>query len=95
MLPVPLLVLCCCSFRKHTNFPSEGAILPAALPGIGWSDHWSFWQVGYKAVMVTDTAPYRYFYYHSSEDTIDKIDFDKMTRVVEGLEKVVADLTGI
>ena len=83
------------SFRNFTEFPSEGATLPSALPGIGWSDHWSFWQVGYKAVMVTDTAPYRYFYYHSSEDTIDKIDFDKMTRVVVGLEKVIADLTGI
>ncbi|MHA1575645.1 MAG: hypothetical protein ACTSXL_05885 [Alphaproteobacteria bacterium] len=43
--------------------------------------------------MVTDTAPYRYQFYHSSEDTIDKIVFDKMTRVVSGVEKVIIELS--
>jgi len=83
------------SFRKNAKFPSEGVALPAFYSGIGWSDHWSFWQAGYKAIMVTDTAPYRYYYYHSSEDTIDKIDFDKMARVVAGLKNVIAELAGI
>ena len=48
------------SFRRSARFPSEGVAVPDAFPGIGWSDHWSFWQVGYPAVMVTDTAPFRY-----------------------------------
>src|SRR5437763_6383409 len=51
------------SFRRHTDFPSEGAALPSAVPGVGWSDHWSFWKHGYKAIMVTDTAPFRYPHY--------------------------------
>ncbi|HBE58734.1 MAG TPA: aminopeptidase [Cyanobacteria bacterium UBA11149] len=48
------------TFRLYDQFPSEGAVLPNWIPGVGWSDHWSFWQEGYKAIMVTDTAPYRY-----------------------------------
>ena len=44
------------TFRAATQFPSEGAALPTRVPGIDWSDHWAFWQFGYPAIMVTDTA---------------------------------------
>ena len=80
------------SFRQHARFPSEGAARPGALPGVGWSDHWAFWQVRYPAVMVTDTLPFRYEHYHRSTDTADRIDFDRMARVVDGMQQVVADL---
>lgn len=80
------------AFRRDTEFPSEGGALPADLPGIGWSDHWAFWQQGYPAIMITDTAPFRYPYYHTAQDTPDKIDYSKLARVVDGLETVVVDL---
>ncbi|MBE9039910.1 M28 family peptidase [Oscillatoriales cyanobacterium LEGE 11467] len=80
------------SFRRHTQFPSVGGAFPSQLPGVGWSDHWSFWQKGYKALMVTDTAPFRYIHYHTLEDTPDKVDFQKLARVVSGLAKVIVDL---
>ena len=80
------------AFRAHAKFPSEWAALPAQYGDIGRSDHWSFWQVDYPAIMVTDTAPFRYPHYHRASDTIDKIDYDRMARVVSGLESVVADL---
>jgi hypothetical protein len=80
------------TFRKHAEFPSEGAALPEAVPGAGWSDHWSFWQMGYPAIMVTDTAPFRYPHYHSAEDTPDKIDYERMARVVGGLLPVIREL---
>jgi hypothetical protein len=60
--------------------------------GIDRSDQWSFWQFGYPGVMITDTAPFRYPYYHHPLDTPDKIDFDHMARVVAGLEGVVREL---
>jgi hypothetical protein len=81
------------SFRDHVKFPSQGTALPSFIPGVGWSDQWSFWQQGYPGIMVTDTAPYRYQYYHTEDDTIDKIDFDKFTRVVNGLVDVITDLS--
>jgi Zn-dependent M28 family amino/carboxypeptidase len=81
------------SFRQNAKFPSEGAILPNQVNGAGWSDHWSFWQENYPGIMVTDTAPFRYPYYHTSEDTPDKINYDHLARVVAGLEMVIKDLT--
>jgi hypothetical protein len=79
-------------FRKHANIPSEGAALPAFIPGVSWSDQWSFWRNGYPAIMVTDTAPFRYPYYHSANDTPDKLDYDRFTLVVSGMEKVIEEL---
>jgi hypothetical protein len=79
-------------FRATTKFPSEGAAPFAGIPGVGWSDQWSFWQVGYPAIMVTDTAPFRYPHYHSTTDTPEKLDYERMARVVMGLESVIADL---
>lgn len=80
------------TFRQQEQFPCEGAALPEALPGVGFSDHWSFWQEGYPAAMVTDTAMFRYPHYHAAADTADQIDYDRLARVVRGLEKVVAEL---
>lgn len=79
-------------FRKHGKIPSEGASLPAFIPGVSWSDQWSFWQQGYPAIMVTDTAPFRYPFYHSSSDTPDKLNYDRFTLVVSGMEKVIQEL---
>jgi hypothetical protein len=80
------------SFRNSAKFPSIGAAVPASIPGAGWSDHWSFWRQGYPAIMVTDTAIFRYPHYHLASDTPDKIDYESMARVVCGLEDVVESL---
>lgn len=79
-------------FRKNAKIPSVGASLPDALPGVGWSDHWSFWQEGYVGLMVTDTAPFRYPHYHRATDTPDKINFPELTKAVDGLVFVVEEL---
>jgi hypothetical protein len=79
-------------FRRHAQIPSQGAALPSGIPGIGWSDQWAFWQHGYRGIMITDTAPFRYPHYHSASDTPDKLDYDTMARVVQGLEKVIDHL---
>jgi Zn-dependent M28 family amino/carboxypeptidase len=80
------------SFRRHAQLPSEGAALPTGVPGVGWSDHWAFWQHGYPAFMITDTAPFRYPHYHARSDTPDKLDYESMARLVLGLEPVIRDL---
>ena len=77
------------AFRESTEFPSEGIAAPGWIPGIGWSDHWSFWREGYPGVMITDTAPFRYPHYHTPQDTPDRIDYDRFTRVVTGVARVV------
>jgi Zn-dependent M28 family amino/carboxypeptidase len=80
------------SFRRHASIPAEGAAVPGWITGIGWSDHWAFWQQGYPAVMVTDTAFFRYEHYHMPRDTPDRVRYGHLARVVAGLEKVITDL---
>ena len=80
--------------RPPAEFPSEGVAAPAFIPGVDWSDHWSFWQQGYPALMVTDTALYRYPWYHSVQDTPDKIDYERLARVVTGLGGMLEELAG-
>jgi hypothetical protein len=87
-----LIRRCVGSFRSHAAFPSLGAGLPSIVPMVGASDHWSFWLQGYPSLMVTDTAPFRYPHYHKRTDTPDKIEYERLARVVEGLRGVVEDL---
>jgi Peptidase family M28 len=88
----PLLQKTVRSFRSHTAFPSIGGVAPAFIPGIAWSDHWSFAQYGFQAVMITDTALFRYPHYHRATDTPDKIEGESLARVVKGIERVIRDL---
>jgi hypothetical protein len=79
------------SFRSHTPFPTVGGVSPGFIPGIAWSDHWAFAQQGFQALMITDTALFRYPHYHKPTDTPDKIDNERLARVVKGIERVVRD----
>ena len=72
-------------FKNHSDVPVESLATLSIVPGVSWSDHLSFWRHGYPALMVTDTAFYRYPYYHTAWDTPDKVDYDTMTRVTDGL----------
>jgi len=73
------------AFRQVTDFPLEHVATLAFIPGVAWSDHLSFWRQKYKALMVTDTAFYRYPYYHSAEDTAEKLNYPRLAQVCEGL----------
>lgn len=90
----PLLMEVRAAFQKATDFPVEALAGPTELPGVSWSDQWSFWEHGYPALMITDTAPFRYPWYHTALDTPDKIDFERFSAVVDGLEGVARALAG-
>jgi Zn-dependent M28 family amino/carboxypeptidase len=85
----PLVRKTVASFREVAKFPSQGGTAPGLIQGVDWSDHWAFDQVGVPALMVTDTAPFRYPWYHDVKDTPDRIDYQRLARVVAGLEQVV------
>ena len=80
------------AFRASTAFPAEGVAAPSGIEGIHWSDHWAFWEAGYPAIMVTDTAPFRYPHYHAATDTPDQLDYSGFARVTSGLAEVIAVL---
>ena len=82
-------------FRSHTDFPLEHAATLRWIPGVAWSDHLAFWRQGYRALMVTDTAFYRYPYYHTPDDTPDKLAYPELGRVTDALGKCFRDLAFI
>lgn len=83
------------TFRSETAFPAYGVAAPRWIPGIGWSDHDSFWRHGYRALMITDTAPFRYPHYHTEDDRPPHLDYGRMARVVDGVRAVVKEEVGI
>jgi Zn-dependent M28 family amino/carboxypeptidase len=80
------------AFRAHSDFPVEWLTAPSLLPGVGWSDQRSFWRRGYPALMVTDTAFYRYPHYHSPQDTAEQLDYEALARVTHGLAWAISML---
>jgi hypothetical protein len=82
-------------FRGAVQFPSQGLIAPQWLKDAGRSDHQPFWNAGFSAFLVTDTLPFRYPHYHRPTDTAEKIDYDRFSRVVEGLTAIAEDLGGV
>ena len=80
------------AFRKHSDFPSEWLAGPAFIPGVTRSDHWSFRNLGFPAIMVTDTAYNRNPHYHRPSDTPDTLDYARMADVTLGIAGVLREL---
>ncbi len=80
------------AFRGAAHLPSQGAALPAWVPGVGWSDHQSYWRSGYPAIMVTDTALFRNPHYHHESDLPPTVDVERLARAVTGLRAAIEDL---
>jgi hypothetical protein len=84
------------AFRKKVRFPFQAATpSEIAVPYAGFSDHWSFWQHGYKAFMITDTGPLRNPHYHQPSDLPDTLNYDLMSRVVYGVEGILEELARV
>jgi len=80
-------------FRCHSGFPVEGLSIPETwVPDIRRSDHASFWDLGYQAIMITDTSFYRNTRYHTLEDTPDTLDYLSMAKLTLGLSSMLSDL---
>lgn len=79
-------------FRKKSKLPITSIIVPSFTPAINFSDHWSFWEKGYPAVMITDTAFFRYSHYHKDRDTYEKLNYKSMAALTDGLKYVLLEL---
>jgi Zn-dependent M28 family amino/carboxypeptidase len=73
---------------KTLSVPGNGGLIPA----VRLSDHSSFWDAGYPALMVTDTSFFRNPHYHGSTDTLETLNFDFMAKVCEGVIRAVLAL---
>lgn len=81
------------SMIRAAPLPVESVTAPTSLFfGMPLSDHASYWDAGYPALMVTDTAFLRNRDYHTAEDTPEKLDYERMALVVQGVHAAVREL---
>src|SRR5437867_10777002 len=81
------------AMRGASTLPVYSFSGPKFIPGIDWSDHLNYWEAGYKAVMVSDTAIYRNANYHTAQDTANTLDYHRMAMVVQGVYQAVVAAT--
>jgi hypothetical protein len=73
---------------KSETLEVQALIAPAIIPGVDFSDHLNYWALNQPAVMVTDTAFMRNKQYHQAGDTYDKLDYNRMAQVVQGMYRL-------
>jgi Zn-dependent M28 family amino/carboxypeptidase len=82
-------------FKKGSSFPIKVGVAPEWAKGAAWSDHSSFWKFGYPGIMVTDTGGFRSPYHTTKEDTMEKLNFEAMSRIVIGMYTCGVHLTSL
>jgi aminopeptidase YwaD len=78
--------------RQISGLPVETLSVPGSgglLPEVRLSDHSPFWDQGYPALMITDTAFLRNPHYHRPSDTLETLDLDFMAKVCNGVVRSV------
>lgn len=77
---------------KDSGIDVQVIVFPASEGLAGLSDQRNYWKFGYDALMINDTAFIRNPNYHQKSDTIDTLDFDKMTEVVTSAYRAVVGM---
>jgi hypothetical protein len=80
------------AMTESSSIPVWSINAPRFLPGIDFSDHLNYWEMGFDAVMVSDTAFYRNAHYHEPTDTAATLDYVRMAAVVEGVLGAIKEL---
>lgn len=81
------------SMRAATSLPVHSINAPGWLPGIDFSDHLNYWKLGFPAVMITDTSFYRNLNYHTAQDTMEKLDYNRMVLTVQAVHAAILELS--
>jgi hypothetical protein len=83
-------------FKKGTSFPIQAGSVPWWVKGASWSDHASFWRLGYPGIQVTDTGAFRSPATHTTDlDTIENLDFEALARITIGMYASILELTTV
>src|SRR5690606_28479319 len=82
------------TMRGAAALPVVSLSAPRWLEGVEQSDHVSYWNRGYPAVMITDTAYMRNPNYHTRFDSPSTLDYRRMAQAVTQVYAAVMDLQG-
>ena len=81
------------AFNRIAEIPVKNIKAPAQMQGIDFSDHLNYWNFGYDALMVTNTAFYRNDNYHRTTDTMETLDIPRMASVIDGIYRSLVTIT--
>ena len=76
-------------YKKTKQVTAKKFAAPRSLPGIDFSDHLNYWNIGIDALMITDTSFYRNKNYHKETDTMETLDFSRMAKVIDATYQVL------
>lgn len=79
----------CASMQRLKRLDCQRFVSPAFAQDMNFSGYLNYAKFNYSTMLITDTAHYRNPYYNTELDTLDKLDLDKMTQVVDGLVDMV------
>ncbi len=82
----------CRKYKRADKVKTKLFTGPRSLPGIDFSDHRNYWNEGYDALMITDTAFYRNKNYHKTTDTVQTLDFVRMAKVIDAFVEAINSL---
>ena len=80
------------AMRGAARLPVYSINAPTLVPGVDFSDQLNYWDAGYDAVMITDTAFLRNPNYHTAYDTLEKLDYKRMAMVVAGIHSAILSI---
>lgn len=78
------------AWAAASRFPMTASVLPGPFASLALSDQLNFWELGFPALMLSDTAFYRNANYHETSDKPDTLDYEKMAEVTKGLAEVIS-----
>ena len=81
------------SFKKVGTLDVRSLNAPEIISSVGISDNTSYWEQGFPAVLISDTAADRNPAYHTESDTAEHLDYDRMAKVVQGVGQAILDMT--
>lgn len=79
-------------FKSTKVIRTKKFIGPASLTGIDFSDHLNYWKFGFSALMITDTGFFRNLNYHKVTDTMETLDINRMSKVIDGVFNSIVHL---
>lgn len=78
--------------KKEQVIPTRSFSAPSWVAGIDLSDHRNYWDFGYSAVMITNTAFNRNKQYHHEGDTAKRLSVKNMSLVIDELYRTIKDI---
>lgn len=73
------------NFKESKQIKTETFPAPKFVKGVDFSDHLNYWKFNYPALMITDTSFFRNKNYHEPTDTLETLDLQRMTKVIDAI----------